>query len=105
MVSGRIYDAPGAIKVTGSWGGLPPAEPAQTTSISSAVMRVAFGADPGAARPEKLFEADYVRSIGEKAWDVAPDGRFLMKKVLKADYTVNVLLNWAEELKRLAPPK
>lgn len=65
----------------------------------AAVMKVAIGDDPGAARPEKLFEGDYLRSSGEKSWDVAPDGRFLMRKAVRAAYSINVVLNWTEELK------
>jgi eukaryotic-like serine/threonine-protein kinase len=71
----------------------------------AAVMRVPIGDDPGAARAEKLFEGDYFYSSGSKTWDVAPDGRFLMKKVLRAEYSINVVLNWQDELKRLVPTK
>jgi eukaryotic-like serine/threonine-protein kinase len=65
----------------------------------AAVMSVQIGDDPGASRPAKLFEGDYVRSRGEKSWDVAPDGRFLMRKAIRAEYSINVVLNWAEELR------
>jgi hypothetical protein len=68
-------------------------------------MSVPIGDDPGAARPEKLFEGDYLPSRGEKSWDVAPDGRFLMRKAIRAEYSINVVLNWPEELKRLVPTK
>jgi hypothetical protein len=68
-------------------------------------MSVPIGDDPGAARPEKLFEGDYIFGVGEKSWDVATDGRFLMKKAIRAEYSINVVLNWQEELKRLVPTK
>ena len=72
----------------------------------AAVMSVAIGDDPAASRPAKLFEGDYVRGTGSKTWDVAPDGRFLMKKVLRrAQYSIDIVLNWSEELKRLVPTK
>ena len=71
----------------------------------SEVMAVQIGDDPGAAKPEKLFEGDYVRSGGEKSWDVAPDGRFLMRKPVRSQYTINVVLNWTEELKARVPIK
>ena len=48
---------------------------------------------------------DYFYSGGSKTWDVAPDGPFLMKKALRAEYSINVVLNWQEELKRLVPLK
>ena len=47
----------------------------------------------------------YERSGGNKVWDLAPDGRFLMKKTLRAEYVVNVVLNWQEELKRRVPAR
>jgi Tol biopolymer transport system component len=70
-----------------------------------AVMSVAIGDDPGTSRPVKLFEGDYVRGTGSKTWDVAPDGRFLMKRVLRGQYSIGIVLNWSEELKRLMPAK
>jgi serine/threonine-protein kinase len=68
------------------------------------VMRVAIATEPEfrPAIPERLF-AWTNRGTGEKNWDVAPDGRFLMKKVLPAEYTVNVVLNWVDELKARVP--
>ncbi len=69
----------------------------------AAVMRVEIGTNPGAEAPEKLFEGNYVQSVGEKSWDIAPDGRFLMKKLVKPEYSINVVLNWQEELKRVVP--
>ncbi len=32
-------------------------------------------------------------------------GRFLMKKMIRGHYSVNIVLNWGEELKRLVPAK
>lgn len=71
----------------------------------ASVMGVRIGDDPGATKPEKLFEGEYGRSVGEKSWDVAPDGRFLMKKLLRAEYSINVVLNWQEELKQKVPTR
>jgi hypothetical protein len=57
-------------------------------------------------RPELLFEGDY--SNGD---DVAPDGkRLLMIKNIGPATTsqsdhLNIVLNWAEELKARVPPK
>ena len=57
-------------------------------------MRVSIDTDAGfhPGRPERLFDGDYLPSTGDKAYDVAPDGRFLMKKALRADYTLNLVL-------------
>ena len=61
--------------------------------------------------PEVLFEAPYRSSAPGRGrpWDVAADGRFLMIKEsgsgqeASGPAQINVVLNWAEELKRLAP--
>lgn len=45
-----------------------------------------------------------VDTRGEKAWDIGPDGRFLMKKDVPAEYSVNVVLGWIDELKARVPP-
>jgi len=73
----------------------------------SSVMRVSIETEPGfrAGRPERLFEANYEVSTGEKAWDVAPNGRLLMKKPLRSEYSVNIVLNWQEELKQRVPTR
>jgi serine/threonine-protein kinase len=55
-----------------------------------------------AGRPQVLFRGDY-----DPGYDVAPDGqRFLMIKTPpeSAPRQINVVLNWFEELRRLAPP-
>ncbi len=61
-----------------------------------------------AGKPEVLFEGSYLSSSlspGFLYWDVTPDGqRFLMiKEDRKEPGRINVVLNWAEELKRLVP--
>ena len=63
-----------------------------------------------AGDPEVLFEQQYYYFRGDRTYDVAPDGRFLM---IKAGATtddgsaptaqITVVLNWFEELKRLVP--
>ncbi|MFB3067783.1 MAG: hypothetical protein ACE1ZI_00810, partial [Acidobacteriota bacterium] len=57
--------------------------------------------------PTLLFEGPYARVGFRAAYDVTPDGqRFLMIKESEQDLAVtklNVVLNWFEELKRLAP--
>ena len=52
-----------------------------------------------------LFEGPYVFSPNYTSYDIHPDGnRFLMiKRAADALHPVSVVLNWAEELKRLVP--
>ncbi|MFZ2145978.1 MAG: protein kinase [Sedimentisphaerales bacterium] len=56
-------------------------------------------------RYEVLFEAPYLCQVNRVDYDVAPDGRFLMIQAPQepAPVSVNVVLNWFEELKRLVP--
>jgi hypothetical protein len=60
-------------------------------------------------KPRRLFERAYIRSNAFwPNYDVSPDGqRVLMVKGtgLEAPSRINVVLNWAEELKRLVATK
>jgi Tol biopolymer transport system component len=62
-------------------------------------------------RPRQLFEGKYVSSLFPLtgfAYDVSPDGqRFLMIEETGSTTAaqINVVLNWAEELKRRVPVK
>jgi serine/threonine-protein kinase len=62
-------------------------------------------------RPRMLFQGNYVRSefpLTGFAYDVSPDGqRFLMVEETGGNTAaqINVVLNWAEELKRRVPVK
>jgi serine/threonine-protein kinase len=60
-----------------------------------------------AGTPRLLFEGRYMFSPnGVAAYDVAADGRFLRVQPMHPDpptNQINVVLNWAEELKRLVP--
>jgi len=61
--------------------------------------------------PRELFSGDYAdRQIPSKGFEVTSDGRFLMKTRLPAPESapvtsINMVLNWFEELKRLVPLK
>jgi hypothetical protein len=75
------------------------------------MMAVDITTTPAAVvgKPRKLFEGPYSRSPAFwPNYDVTPDGqRFLMVKgspPIPAT-RINVVLNWAEELKRLGPTK
>ena len=78
--------------------------------LSAAISSLSpFRAEP----PRLLFEAnaaEYDSTAPDHSWDVSPDGqRFLLSKVVAhADAPVtamHVVLNWTDELKRLAPAK
>jgi dipeptidyl aminopeptidase/acylaminoacyl peptidase len=61
--------------------------------------------------PRELFSGDYLEfQIPSRGFEVTSDGRFLMKTRLPAPESapvtsINVVLNWFEELKRLVPAK
>jgi len=58
-------------------------------------------------RPRLVFESMYTMgNVGNPNYDISPDGqRFLMIKATEEEVVgqINVVLNWFEELKRLAP--
>jgi hypothetical protein len=65
------------------------------------VMAVSFGrgASDDVGTPRLLFEGDYVADSGSRHYDIAPDGkRFLMMNTPQVR-TINVVLNWFDELK------
>ncbi len=78
--------------------------------FSGALMAVPVAAGPDFApgRPIRLFEGNNYSGAGAqgggRTYDVAPDGRFLMIRIANQSATpLVVVLNWFEELKRLAP--
>ena len=63
-----------------------------------------------AGKPRSLFEIPFESSLTFwPNYDVTPDGqRFVMVKRIDQDETptqINVVLNWADELKRRVPTK
>ena len=76
-------------------------------------VTVGTGEPFSALAPETLFESPYVLDIsggggGVPNYDIAPDGRFLMVKLVDADggqeaADITVVLNWLEELKERVP--
>jgi Tol biopolymer transport system component len=76
----------------------------------NAVVAVAVetGAEFSFATPKVLFSGAYVQRTFDRAYDVAPDGRFLMmlqgdEKTAPAPASIVVVENFAEELKRRVP--
>jgi Tol biopolymer transport system component len=83
-----------------------------STATARAMMAVDF--TPGtvfkAGAPHKLFEGNFFGTIPERSYDVMPDGEHfvILRQEESADESVsklNVVLNWAEELKKRAPKK
>jgi serine/threonine-protein kinase len=52
-----------------------------------------------------LFQGNYLFCLNCQTYDIAPDGRFLMLQdpIKPATPRINVILNWAEQLKHLVP--
>jgi Tol biopolymer transport system component len=79
-----------------------------TNAMTSVPVRTSPAFSPG--NPTKLFGGPYLKALG-RTYDVSPDGqRFLMiKDNAVGDQAVTpaivVVLNWAEELKRLVPTR
>jgi hypothetical protein len=75
-----------------------------------AVMAVTVSTNPGfiAGKPRMLFSGHYVATVPVRNYDVSPDGQHfvMMKSVMEAQppiTTMNLVVNWTEELKgRLA---
>ena len=56
--------------------------------------------------PRELFQGSFQVSWAIRTYDVAPDGRFLMveqNQTSRTTDTVRIILNWFDELERLAP--
>jgi serine/threonine-protein kinase len=109
----RPYLGPGAKHPVSSEGGREPAWSADGHELfyrngdKMMVVTVATEPDFTAGTPRVLFEGPYAMgSGGGNNYDVTPDGqRFLMirRDFGPAPTQINVVLNWAEELKRLVP--
>ncbi len=58
-----------------------------------------------ASKPELLFKRLFFHSSRQQSYDVSPDGRFLMleENDLSTRNQLIVVVNWAEELRTLAP--
>lgn len=58
-----------------------------------------------AGTPQVLFRGPYAAAGGDRTFDVAPDGRFLLIRSDEAasGRQLNLVTNWFEELKRLVP--
>ncbi len=72
------------------------------------VVEVTTQPNFSAGSPKALFEGQFFTGgDGNTSYDVAPDGqRFVMIKASEEQQesaSINVILNWFEELKRLVP--
>jgi hypothetical protein len=68
---------------------------------------VKLGADFIPGPPKVLFQGDFAVGGQAMAYDVSPDGHhfYFLQQANKAEQqkTINIALNWSEELKRLVP--
>ena len=68
---------------------------------------VSFSPKFSASRPRKLFSQPVRSEVPTRSYDVSTDGRFLIVKPYveptEKVTELQVILNWFEELKRLAP--
>ena len=65
-----------------------------------------LGADFVASAPKVLLQGDFALGNQVAGYDVSPDGQhfyFLRASKAQQQQNINVVLNWAEELKRLVP--
>ena len=71
------------------------------------VVEVSGSVNLTLSQPRQLFDQRYVfQNISLANYDVSPDGqRFVMVKDETGSGRLNVVLNWAEELKRLVPTR
>jgi Tol biopolymer transport system component len=71
------------------------------------VVDVSGSGDPTFSQPRQLFDQRYVfQNVSLANYDVSPDGQqFVMVKDETGSGRLNVVLNWAEELKRLVPTR
>jgi serine/threonine protein kinase/Tol biopolymer transport system component len=109
----RPFSGPGAKHPVSTEGGREPVWSADGSELfyrsGDKVMAVAVETEPDltTGTPRVLFEGPYVMYLGGgNNYDVSPDGRrFLMirRELGPAPRQINVVLNWAEELKRLVP--
>ena len=115
------YPGPGGKVIISTGGGRSPRWSADGRELfyrdGKRMMAVAMTTSPAlrAGIPRLLFEGDFLPESdtnGSSNYDLAADGRFLMTRLVAAGPgseaprpQINIVLNWIEELKRLAPAK
>ncbi len=84
-----------------------PMEKNYTINLWNKIYAVKITDDPEfkKSEPHLLFEREIGTGGGGRNWDIHPDGkRFVMiKGGEKKPNRMNVVINWFEQLKRLAP--
>jgi len=79
----------------------------ESQSASMMTVDVTTGGGFQAGAPRQLFEGPYIVTSPLRGYDVTPDGQFIMARLRASpDQRVtklNVVLGWAEELKRRVP--
>jgi len=110
----RPYPGPGPKRQLTTEGGTEPIWNPRGRAISyrsgNLMMTIPVTTTPSlvVGRPVMLFEGSFVTgSAGGPAYDVAPDGRFLMMRAVGGHepLQLRVVLNWFDELKGGRPPE
>jgi serine/threonine-protein kinase len=80
---------------------------AASRSVSMTAVDVSTTGEFKAGAPRVLFEGPYLASVPVRSFDVTPDGQFIMVRTQDPPEQpvtrINVVLGWAEELKRRVP--
>jgi serine/threonine-protein kinase len=114
----RPYPGPGgAIPVTTDGGREPVWDPSEKElyyrdDTGDKVFKVSIFTEPTVqiGSPELLFEGRFLASSSfwGRVYDISPKGDFFIlieEEEIQPATQINVVLNWSEELKRLAPPR
>jgi serine/threonine-protein kinase len=108
----RPFPGPGGKWLISTSGGTEPTWAVDGTELfyreddAMMAVKVTLGDTFSASKPVLLFRGDFkADATGHPLYDVHPDGRFLMARETAGESLpqINVVLNWFDELKRLAP--
>lgn len=105
------YPGPGSRTTVSNQGGIQPVWSRDGKELyyrsGSKIMSVSVDTDPElkVLSSKVLFEGNYLYCLNCQTYDIAPDGRFLMIQdpFEPTPASINIILNWSEELNRLVP--
>jgi Tol biopolymer transport system component len=111
-VYAQEYPGPGGKWQVSNQGGVEPvwSRDGRELFYRNGTQMMVVEVEPGetfvAGEPRLLFEGDFVASGRTANYDVSPDGQHFVMALRQGEGArkLNVIVNWFEELKRLAPP-